>query len=140
MKRYTYLIILVFVFLSCGSPRFEIDNSNEVERTFTLSYFYPTTEYSQSMKVDMPIIFIFSENIDVDSAIRGLSIEKTGPDQKENVKPKCIYNEIEMMLQCLPDSGKWKLKSNYSVKIKEVKSRDGSKTLDKEYSFVFSTI
>ena len=140
MKRFIFLLIIVYIFATCGSPHFEIDNNANSEETFSISYFYPTTENSKSMKIDMPIIFVFSENIDVDSALKGLVVEKTGPGQRQSVKPKCTYNENEMMLQCLPESGKWELKSNYSVKIKEVKSKDGNKSLDKEYSFVFSTI
>lgn len=134
-----FAYIFVFVF-ACGSPDFVIENSNSESQTFTISYFYPTTENSKNMKADMPIVFIFSENIDSDSALKGLSIERTGPGQRQSVKPKCTYNENEFLLQCLPDNGKWELKSNYSVKIKDVKSKDGTKTLDKEYSYIFSTI
>ncbi|MGC8927423.1 MAG: Ig-like domain-containing protein [Myxococcota bacterium] len=141
MKCNIFIISLLLFFLfHCGSPDFIIDNSRTEESTLSIIYFFPTTDYSKGIKADMPIVFIFSENIDVDSALKGLSIEKTGPGQRQNVKPRCNYNETEYMLQCLPESGRWDLKSNYSIKIKDVKSRDGTKVLDKEYSYTFSTI
>ncbi len=140
MKRYLIFSVLAFILAGCGSPSFNIDNSSVSQDTFFISYFFPTTENSKNMKVEIPIVIVFSEQIDPDSGVKGLSIEKTGPGQKQSVKPKCTYNENEMMLQCLPESGRWELKSNYSVKIRDVKSKDGKKTLDKEYSFTFSTI
>lgn len=140
MKKIFIFFIFCLFIIGCGEPRFEINEEESKGETFTITYFFPTTEYAKNMKAEMPIIIIFSENIEVDSAMKGLSIEKTGPGQKQNIKPKCDYNESERMLQCLPESGRWEFKSNYSIKIKDVKSRDGKKSLDKEYTFVFSTI
>ncbi|MCX7945015.1 MAG: Ig-like domain-containing protein [Deltaproteobacteria bacterium] len=136
-----YILLTVFAVLAgCGSPMFEIEDGNKTSDTFVILYFFPSTDNAKNMKIDVPIIFIFSESIDISSALKGLNIERTGPGQRQNVKPKCVYSESEMMLQCLPESGKWEFKSNYSVKIKDVKSKDGKKNLDKEYNFIFSTI
>jgi hypothetical protein len=140
MKKILIILSVLSFLLSCGSPRFEIQESENTGSTFYISYFFPTSADAKNMKMDIPIIFVFSENIDSDSAIRGLTIEKTGPSQRQSVKPVCTYNESEFMLQCLPESKRWEVKSNYSVKIKDVKSKDGTKSLDKEYTFTFSTI
>jgi len=140
MKKILIISVIFSFLVSCGSPRFEIQESENTGGTFYISYFFPTTADSKNMKADIPIIFIFSENIDLNSALKGLTIEKTGPGQKQSVKAACTYNESEFMLQCLPESKRWELKSNYSIKIKDVKSKDGTKSLDKEYSYSFSTI
>ncbi|MCX7958525.1 MAG: membrane lipoprotein lipid attachment site-containing protein [Deltaproteobacteria bacterium] len=140
MKRYIVFAVFVFILAGCGSPRFEIGDNVSSQETFSIAYFFPATENAKNMKVEIPVVMVFTENIDVDSALKGLVIEKTGPGQKQNVKPRCTYIETEMMLQCLPESLRWELKSSYSVKIKDVKSKDGKKTLDKEYSFAFTTI
>ncbi len=140
MKKVLIFIFISVFLISCGSPKFDISENKTSDGTISIVYFSPAIENAKNTKADMPIVIIFSEDIDVDSAQKGLNVEKTGPGQKQNVKVKCTYNASEFLLQCLPETGRWDLKSDYSVKIKDVKSKDGQKVLDKEYSFTFSTI
>lgn len=138
MKKILFLVC-VFI-ISCGSPRFDVGNDDATDGTVRIVYFSPSAENARNVRIDMPIVFVFSESIDVESAKKGLVIERSSGGQRENVFFKCSYNEDEFMLQCLPEIGRWELRSNYFIRIKEVRSKDGNRTLDKEYNFTFSTI
>lgn len=138
MKKILFLVCVSII--SCGSPSFDLGNVDTPDSRLRIVYFSPSTENARNVKIDMPIVFVFSESIDIESAKKGLVIERGSSGQRQNVIFKCSYNENEFMLQCLPESGRWELRSNYSVRIKEVKSKGGDRTLDKEYNFTFSTI
>ena len=130
------LALCLFALAACDPPTIAQPEGSAGGGTFTLVYTYPKDQ-ATGVPADSPIIAIFSEDVDQASLTGNLVVAKTGA---AGVKGTITYDAADYQATVAPPGGGWSAMAEYKVTLKTgLKSKDGSKTLDQEYTVGFKT-
>ena len=135
--RYVFLAACLLAPVACDPPTVVQPASTQGGGTVSVVYNYPHNGQGTPVPAETPIVVIFSEDIDPKTLDGNLVVEK---GKGNVVKGTVTYEAADMQATVTPPGGQWDTGADYTVTVKTgIKSKDGSKSLDKEYSFVFIT-
>ena len=121
---------------ACDPPTLAQPEGGTGGGTFTLVYTYPKDK-ATGIPTDSPLVVIFNEDVDPASLEGNLAVAKTGGGV---VKGAITYDSPDFQATVTPPGTGWTGTSEYTLTVKTgVKSKDGTKTLDKEYTVGFKT-
>jgi hypothetical protein len=134
--RFLIVTACLLALAACDPPTIAQPEGGAGGGTFELVYTYPRDE-ATGVPGDTPIVAIFSEDVDPATLEANLVVETA---KGGAVKGTIAYDAQDFQATVTPPSGRWSDTTGYKVTLKTgITSKDGAKTLDREYTVGFTT-
>jgi hypothetical protein len=137
LPRWLIPAACLFALVGCDPPTVATPGGGtSTGGTFSLTYTYPHDK-AVGVPADTPIVVIFAVDVDPATLEPNIVITK---GKSTSVKGTVTYDAPDYQATVVAPESQWDAATEYKVTLKTgIKSKGGADTLDKEYTFGFTT-